>query len=74
RLFQDEIPQKKFQALELLGTHLSFDPAVFQTVQQLKDGTIKPKDCDTEDLFNTYLSTIECVIDAVDAELHKGVK
>jgi len=72
-LFEDEIPQKKFQALEKLGAHLSFDPSVFKTVQQLKDGTKKPKDCKIEDLFSTYLSTIECVIDAVDAEIHKGV-
>ncbi|MDZ8118523.1 nucleotidyltransferase domain-containing protein [Pontiella agarivorans] len=74
RLFADEIPQKKFQALEKLGAHLSFDPSVFQTVQQLKDGTKKAKSCDVETLFNTYLTTIECVIDAVDAEIHKGVK
>ncbi len=74
RLYENEIPQKKFQALEKLGTHLSFDPSVFKTVQQLKDGTKKPKDCKIEDLFSTYLSTIECVIDAVDTEIHKGVK
>ncbi len=72
RLFEKEIPQKKAEALEKLGAYLSFDPAVFQTVQQLKDGSKKPAACDVEDLFNTYLSTIECVIDAVDAEIQKG--
>ena len=72
RLFEDSVPQKKFQALEKLATHLEFDAAVFQTVQQLKDGTRKPKDVPVGELFNTYLKTIECVIDAVDAYLHKG--
>ncbi|QBG48542.1 nucleotidyltransferase domain-containing protein [Verrucomicrobia bacterium S94] len=72
RLFEDEIPQKKFEALEKLGEHLSFDPSVFLTVQHLKDGTKKTKSVDVEKLFSTYLSTIECVIDAVDAEIHKG--
>ena len=72
RLFEDFVPQKKFQALEKLSTHLKFDGSVFQTVQQLKDGTKKPKDVAVEELFNNYLKTIECVIDAVDAYIHKG--
>ncbi len=72
RLFEDQIPQKKFAALEKLATHLEFDEAVFQTVQDLKDGTQKAKDVAVGALFNTYLKTIECVIDAVDAYIHKG--
>ncbi len=72
RLFEDQIPQKKFAALEKLATHLEFDEAVFQTVQDLKDGTQKAKDVAVGALFNTYLKTIECVIDAVDTYIHKG--
>lgn len=72
RLFEDSVPQKKFEALEKLSTHLKFDGSVFQTVQQLKDGSIKTKNVAVEDLFSTYLKTIECVIDAVDAYIHKG--
>ncbi len=72
RLFEEVVPQKKFQALEQLATHLAFDPAVFQTVQQLKDGSKKVKEVAVEELFSTYLKTIECVIDAVDAYIHKG--
>ena len=72
RLFEQEIPQKKFQALEKLSTHLEFDGSVFQTVQELKDGTKKPKDLAVGELFNNYLKTIERVIDAVDAYIHKG--
>jgi len=72
RLFEEVVPQKKFQALEQLATHLAFDPAVFQTVQQFKNGSKKAKEVAVEELFSTYLKTIECVIDAVDAYIHKG--
>ena len=72
RLFEDTVPQQKFHALEKLATHLEFDVSAFQTVQGLKDGTIKTKDIAVEELFNNYLITIECVIDAVDAYIHKG--
>ena len=72
RLFEDQVPQKKFAALEKLATHLEFDAAVFQTVQDVKDGTQKAKDIAVEEVFNTYLKTIERVIDAVDAYIHKG--
>jgi hypothetical protein len=72
RLFGESVPQTKFQSLELLAGHLEFDVAVFRQVQELKDGTKKPKDVAAGELFNTYLKTIECVIDAVDAYLHKG--
>ncbi|MDF7823149.1 nucleotidyltransferase domain-containing protein [Pontiellaceae bacterium B12227] len=72
RLFEEAVPQQKFQALEQLSNHLEFDASVFLTVQQLKAGTKKPKEVVVGDLFNTYLKTIECVIDAVDAYIHKG--
>ncbi len=72
RLFEEVVPQKKFQALEKLATHLELDVSVFQTVQSLKDGSKKAKEVAVEELFSTYLKTIECVIDAVDAYIHKG--
>ncbi len=72
RLFESEVPQKKFQALEKLSTHLEFDGSVFKTVQELKDGTKKSKDLAVDKLFDNYLKTIERVIDAVDAYIHKG--
>ena len=48
------------------------DNGFFQTVQGLKDGTIKAKDIAVEELFSNYLTTIERVIDAVDAYIQKG--
>ncbi len=72
RLFETEIPQKKVEALEKLARHLDFDAAVFETVQELKEGRKKAKDIPVRDCFDTYLKTIVCVIDAVDAYLQKG--
>ena len=72
RLFEEQVPQKKFEALEKLSTHLAFEVSVFQTVESLRDGSKKAKDISSEELFNNYLKTIECVIDAVDAYIHKG--
>lgn len=71
RLFEESVPQKKFQALEKLAGHLTFDATVFQTVQSLKEGSKKAKDIDVPALFNNYLKTVECVIDAVDAHIQK---
>ena len=48
------------------------DTADVKTVQDLKDGSKKAKDLSVEKLFKNYLKTIECVIDAVDAYIHKG--
>ena len=72
RLFEEPVPQKKIEALAKLAAHLHFDVSVFKTVQQLKDGTIKQKEIAVGELFGNYLKTIECVIDAVDAHIHKG--
>ncbi|MBI9021371.1 MAG: nucleotidyltransferase domain-containing protein [Verrucomicrobia bacterium] len=71
RLFEEQVPQKKFQALEKLAGHLAFDPAVFQTVQALKEDSKKAKGVDVSALFNNYLKTVERVIDAVDAHIQQ---
>jgi hypothetical protein len=71
RLFEETVPQKKFRALEKLAGHLTFDASVFRTVQALKEGSKKAKDVDVPALFNNYLKTVECVIDAVDAHIQQ---
>ncbi|MBN2162468.1 MAG: nucleotidyltransferase domain-containing protein [Pontiellaceae bacterium] len=72
RLFEQDVPRKKMDALEKLATHLDFEVSVFKTVRQLKDGLLKAKDLPVAELFGNYLKTIECVIDAVDAYIRKG--
>jgi len=71
RLFGGDVPQKKFQALEKLNETLPVPLEVFRSVQQLKDGSLKPKAVDAETLFEEYIKTIESVTDAVDAHIHK---
>ena len=71
RLFTDDIPQKKFQALEQLNATIPVPLEVFRKVQQLKDGTLKPKAVDADALFEDYTKTVESVTDAVDAHIQK---
>ncbi len=71
RLFATDIPQKKFQALEKLNETVPVPVDVFQKVQSLKEGSLKPKEVNTEALFEEYIQTIECVTDAVDAHIQK---
>lgn len=74
RLFEDQVPQPKTAALNKLATHLNFDPEIFHTLLQIKAGSLAPKSIQAEHLFNTYLQTIERIIDAVDAYIQKGEK
>ncbi|MBL7016794.1 MAG: nucleotidyltransferase domain-containing protein [Kiritimatiellales bacterium] len=71
RLFSSDIPQKKFQALEKLNETVPVPVDVFQKVQGLKDGSLKPKAVDADALFEEYIKTIECVTDAVDAHIQQ---
>lgn len=71
RLYQDEIPQPKMDALKALAEHITFDTSVFQKLQSAKEGSIKPRDIDAATLFPHYLETIESVVDTVDAYIRK---
>lgn len=70
RLFQEDIPATKMDALHALSTHIEFDATVFEQLDAMKrqKGT---NDIDEIQLFGNYLKTIESVVDAVDAYIHK---
>ena len=70
RLYRDDVPTHKIEALRALARHVGFDPTVFLTVQELKEGRLKPKAVAADALFAQYLETIEEVADAVDRRLH----
>lgn len=72
RLYQEDVPQQKMDALQALSRHVTFDTRVFATIRGLKEGSSKPRDVDVEAVFAQYLRTIESVVDAVDAFLKKG--
>ena len=67
RLYGDEIPTKKLDAVRQLTAKLELDATPFEQVQQLKNG--EKVDAVPETLFEIYLSTIVSIIDAVDAQL-----
>ncbi|RPI25943.1 MAG: nucleotidyltransferase domain-containing protein [Acidobacteria bacterium] len=71
RLFQDQVPATKIEAVKQLSSHISFDTEVFETVDALKAGTKKLRELDTEELFGRYLQTVETIVQAVDAHLCK---
>ena len=66
RIYQDEVPPRKMDALSALASHLRFDESVFVTIEDLKEGLGGGKEINTLDLFDTYLTTIESVVDMVD--------
>jgi len=69
RLWQDEVPKIKIDAVRELSRHLEFDPKVFETVDAMKSGRLSSKQTDPDALFSEYLATIERIADAVDAHL-----
>jgi len=72
RLFREQVPPTKLEAVTLLSSYISFDPGVFETVEGLKAGTKKLREVHTEELFGRYLQTIEAIVQAVDAHLCKA--
>ncbi len=71
RLYQDDVPMAKLDALAALAGHLGFDPQVFLTIQQLKEGRLKARNVSPPELLEQYLATVEAIADAVDRRIHK---
>ncbi len=70
RLFQQEVPQDKQDALQQLARKLAFPTEVFEEILALKSGEKKWETDRGEDLFLRYLAKIELVLDRVDEELN----
>lgn len=72
RLYQEEPPARKLDAVRNLAGHIPFDPAVFETIHKLRQpaaGAQKKTPAELRALFETYLRTIEQVVDAVDRHI-----
>lgn len=72
RLFEDSVPIKKIDALEVLARHIDFKQEVFKTVQAIKSGEIKGRSIDAESVFGDYLHAVEAVTESVDSFIKKG--
>ena len=70
RLFQEDVPAHKIDALRLLAQHIPFDPQPLLEIDALKHRRRKPREVAPQALFESYLTTIEQVAEAVDRHLH----
>lgn len=72
RLFQDEVPARKMDALTALVRRIGFPDdtaAIFQRLQDIKSGSIKAQRGEAPALFRQYLQSIETIVEAVDRHL-----
>lgn len=70
RLFQEDVPARKADALRQLAERIPFDPQPLLEIEALKHGYRKLRGVVPQTLFQSYLTTIERVADAVDRHLH----
>ncbi len=70
RLFQEDVPAAKADALRLLAERIPFDPQPFLEIEALKHRRRKLREVVPQALFQSYLTTIERVAEAVDRHLH----
>ncbi len=66
RLYREEVPPRKLDALRALAGRVGFDPEVFVVIHDLKEGQRKLREVNTDSLFAGYLGTIERVVDLLD--------
>lgn len=70
RLYQQNVPATKLEALHALSARLGFSTAVFEEVQRLRSGENSARDVNAASIFERYLNEIETVVDKVDHHLH----
>lgn len=72
RLFREDVPSRKMDALAALAEHIPFDREVFATVEDAKEGKRKLASREADELFGRYLAAVEAVVDAVDEHVKRG--
>jgi hypothetical protein len=70
RLFREDVPAAKLEAMQELAKHIVFDPRPLVEAHELKHRRRNLRDVDPQALFESYLNTVEQVVDAVDRHLH----
>jgi len=70
RLFQEDVPAEKLEALRLLGQHVTFDPQPLLAAHELRYRRRTMRSVEPLVLFQAYLTTIEQVVEAIDRHLH----
>jgi len=72
RLWQQEVPARKHEAVEALAARVGFDPQPFAIVRALKERRLKARGLNAEALFADYLNGIEQVVRAVDRRVRES--
>lgn len=70
KLYDEDVPLHKKDALQKLGTHLVFDASPFLGVLELKAMGALPPALDLQLLAGQYLASIEQIAHAIDQHLH----
>ena len=71
RLYQEAVPPLKIDAMKALATHIAFNQDVFESIENIKEGRRIQGDLNPIELFDTYLRTVESVVDSVDTHVHR---
>lgn len=64
RLHREEVPAYKIDAFRVLADEVGFNPGPFLAALDLKHR--KPGDADTRTLFESYLNTVERIVESID--------
>jgi hypothetical protein len=70
RLYQDNVPNTKLDALHALAKHIPFDVKPFEWLFELKQHNAKSRNKTSDVSFVTYLKAIECVANAINRQTH----
>ena len=74
KLYDEEVPVSKQEALRKLATHISFDSGPFESVMELKAQRKLPPGIDLQGLAGRYLASVERIVQAIDQHLHPQPK
>ena len=71
RFFEVTIPFRKREAVRRFAMHAPFELAVFDEIQELKDGKIELEMVDVRNLFQRFLQTVENAADLIHEIGHR---
>jgi hypothetical protein len=69
---KEPVPQSNRPALQALSARISFGPAAFLQVLDIREGKLDRERLDVADVFSRYLAAVQQVISAVDTMLESA--
>ena len=71
RFFEVTGPFRKYEAVRRFAMHAPFELAVFDEIQEMKDGKIELEMVDVRNLFQRFLQTVENAADLIHQIGHR---